>query len=233
MAAIVRLDFTPPIEPDVVALHIYEGATKDGSFAEIDTVENVGTYPSYISYFTTPNASSTTNWFTIAWENIEGYLFPASEPIQGGTQTLVLVITDRVLQRDPDLDEAVVSQIAEWVIGKTKKTEDAFDPALTATLDELEGMTLLTLARSYLALSGPATSEDSYTAGLVSQKASTGRSLQSFQALVKWLVDEANKLLGWNWSVVMLLEDIDPTGLGTSSAINWDQSRLALTVNFE
>lgn len=230
--ASVALRFVPPRAENLTKLRIFESTTKEGTFTVIEEITGVGDYPDYIDNYTTDEAGALDNWFAIQWVDDKGAVSELSVPVQGNTENLVSTVSDRVLQRDAALDEVVVIQVSEWVVGKTKNTEEPYDPLLTATLNELEGMTLLALARSYLSLAGSTTSEDTYTAGLVSQKVSSG-SLQTVQGVVKWLIDEANKLLGWNWTVVMLLEDIDPVGIGTVSTINFDQSRLALTINFE
>jgi hypothetical protein len=41
-----------------LGLHIWEGATADGEFNEIDSTTQVGTSPHYIDQFTTNNAIS-------------------------------------------------------------------------------------------------------------------------------------------------------------------------------
>ena len=74
-------------------------------------------------------------------------------------------------------------------------------------------------------------SSDSYTAGLVSQKSQTGG--QDKMKFLGDLIAQAGVYLGIPEALVMQLADIDPVGLGTVSSVNFDQSRLALTINFE
>lgn len=227
----VRLDFQPPSQPDLAKLHIYEGVTEDGPFNEIDLVAAIGAYPNYISYYTTNNAVLTTHWFAIAWETAEGIVGEMSASIQGGTGTLVNDVLNRVLLRDPSLNEAIVTQSAEYVISMAMNTVNPYDPDLTATYRQLEGLTLLTLARASIQTMIAGGNSESYTAGLVSQKSASGSTANEKQ--IEWLTKEANRLLGINFTVVMLMEEIDVTGLNTQTSISFDQSRLALTVNFE
>src|SRR5262245_28257796 len=102
--ATVRLDFTPPGIPDVTKLHIEEAPASGGPFVEIEQVAS-GTYPNYISYYVTQNASSATYWFRIRWETSQGAFTPYSGALQGGTKTLVQEIVDRVMLRNPSLNE--------------------------------------------------------------------------------------------------------------------------------
>lgn len=230
----VKLDFVPPIADDITTLHIYESVLQDGPFNEIEVVTPVGTYPDYITDYTTSNALSITDWFSIAWENVDGILGPRAAPIKGGTRTPVQEILDRVLQRDPSLSEAIVVQSAEFVISYVMNVLDPYDPTITMTPNQLEGITLMTMARASIQrFLVSASSSSSYTAGLVSQKADSSSSTQSLDRLIEWLTAEANRLLGISNSLVMVLEDIDPTGMGGVSSIQWDHSRLALTVNYE
>src|SRR5262245_35971053 len=102
--ASVRLDFTPPGIPDVIELHVEEAPDSGGPFVQIDTADS-GTYPNYISSYTTQLATSTTYWFRIRWETLQGVFTPYSAPLQGGTKTLVQEIVDRVMLRNPSLNE--------------------------------------------------------------------------------------------------------------------------------
>lgn len=230
--ASVRLDFTPPQEPDVVALRIYESDEKDGVYVQIERVAGIGLYPYYISYYTTALASDANGWFRIAWESVGGLVGPQSPAVQGGATSPLAQIVQRVMLRDATLDENIAVQSAEFVISEVMKTEDPADPALILTIRQKEAITLLTLARasiqSYISASSDS---ESYTAGLVSQKSSNEST--DLEKLIGYLTKEANRLLGIGNSYIFVMPDIDPTGLGTQTSINWDHTRLALTVNYE
>ena len=53
MPVSVRLDFTPPSQPNMATLFVEEAPAKEGPFAAIDQTTAVGTYPNYISSYTT------------------------------------------------------------------------------------------------------------------------------------------------------------------------------------
>jgi hypothetical protein len=213
--ASVRLDFIPPDTPGITKLHIYESPTLNGVFNEIETVTSVGSYPTYITYHTTKLANDIADWFAIQWEDADGALSGLSQPIQGGTTTLVQQIVSRVMLRDPFADENIAAQEAEAVIEDVFITTDAYlvDPSIV-TAKQKSGITFLTLARVYLSsiiTSLSSGSLQSYTAGLVSQSAgsqsqtqnSTG--LQNIQQLIEW----ANRDLGISYSVLLLMKEID------------------------
>lgn len=228
----VRLDFVPPSDPDIAKLHIYESVAEEGPYNEIEVVTAIGTYPNYITRYTTDQATAVDRWFAIAWETTAGIVGDQSAGLQGGTRTLVHEVFSRVLQRDATQSEAIVVQSAEYVIAEFMGVADPYDLAREdVTYRQLEGLTLMTLARSYIQTFLAGSSSDSYTAGLVSQRSESGSGLD--EKKLKWLTDEANKLLGISNSLVMVLEDIDPTGLGTSTSISWDHSRQAVTLNYE
>lgn len=227
--ATVVIDFTPPEIPGIEALRIYECATKEGSYAQIERTTDIGTYPAYITRYTTVLASSATDWFKIAWENTEGAITVESQPVQGGTTTLVNELVNRVMLRDPALNEVVVTQVAEAVIQIVMGAEDPYDPTLTATPAQLEGMTLMILARSNMhMIMLTNSSSEGYTAGLISIKSSSSSKSQTSTDLIEWLLNEANNLLGLNYSVIMLMEDISING--AVSGWELDQSRLVVQV---
>lgn len=228
MASVI-LDFLPLT--GYTKLHIFESATLGGApGALLETVVVDPNNPP--TKYTTSLAASNVSWFSIQWEDDKGGKSPLSDPVQGGTFSLVSKIVNRVLLRDPSLDELVVTETAEWVITKVMRVTNPYDvDPDTATMDQIEAMTLLTLARSHIqSVISSASSGESYTAGLVSQKSDTGKTQQNLKDLIKYLTAEANSLLGWNFSIVMLLEDIDPTGTGNISTISYDHSRLLLDV---
>jgi hypothetical protein len=237
--AIVALDFTPPQDPNIVSLHILEAATKDGPWSEIEVVTSIGTAPNYITRYTTDQANSLTDWFAIQWEDDKGALSAVSEGIQGGTETVVSILTDRVMLRDPTLNEIVVSQEAEGVVASVLKTTDplSIDPA-NVSADQVTGMTFLVMGRAYISkvvTESSSASGTGYTAGLVSQTASsTAQTRQQANVLdtIDWLLKQANIFLGTNLSLVLELEDGDPTGAfvvsgvdGLVSSLEWDVSR--------
>jgi hypothetical protein len=214
----VPLDFTPPTEPDITKLHIEEATAMIGPFSEIEVVTSIGAYPDYITRYTTTLASSLNNWFRIRWENSKGAYSPYSNPIQGGTTTLVQEIIDRVMLRDPLADENITKQEAEAVIEDVLYVTDpyAVDPTLV-TAKQKSGITFLTLARVYLSsivTSISAGDTSSYTAGLVSQSSGTNSQSQISQGLsnIQQLIEWANRDLGLDYSVVMLLAEIDVAG---------------------
>lgn len=227
MASVI-LDFVPPLSPGVTKLHIYEAPTQGGVFSPIETVEDVGTYPTYISQYSTDQATSTDNWFAIQWEDDKGVRGDLSAPIQGNTTTLIGRIVSRVLLRDPTIDENVAVQEAEAAVAAYYGVDDPYT-ITTFTYPEISGLTWLTMARAYigsLVVSGSA--GDSYTAGLVSQKSSSGSTADKSK-MVEEFINLANSALGLNLTYVALLQDIDPLGIGTVSAIEYDQSRLTIT----
>lgn len=227
--ASVPLRFVPPNDKDLTTLLIFEGLASDGPFTQIESVSAIGTYPNFITEYTTDQAVSDNNWFSIRWIDNKNAMTEFSNPVRGHTQTLIGKLTSNVLLRDPTLDDNVVSQVAEWVVARVMNTEEPWALAVSdATFAQVEGMTLLILARSTLHSLISSSSGESYTAGLVSQK--SGGSTMLNRDLIKALVDEANMLLGISFTVVMLLEDIDPTGMGTVSTIGVDQSRLLISI---
>jgi hypothetical protein len=227
--ASVALDFLPPTNPDIVSLSIFEGTSKDGEFTLIETVTEIGEYPGYLTRYTTDQAISTADWFRIQWVDNKGAATDFSGAVQGGTFLLVSKLIDRVMLRDATLDENLVAQVCEWVVSRFFVTETPYDAAIVATYAQLEGLTLLSLARAQLHSLAQTQTDESYTAGLVSQKSGVG-SLASKKVLISTLVSEANALLGINCSIVLLLEDIDPTGTNNASSINVDISRLLIDI---
>jgi len=226
----VRLDFSAPNLPDLAKLHIYEGTTPTGVFSEIEEVADIGDYPDYISYYTTQNAASVDNWFAIEWEVTGGAFLGLSQAVPGNAQTLVGKIVERVMLRDPSLDELIVTQEAETAVSMYFNTNTPLSVLASDTsLQILAGLVLLTIVMSSLTLVVAQGSSEDYTAGLVSQKSGTNM-LQANRAAMEALLKRANELLGLNYTLVMLLEDIDPTGTGARSSIEWDQSRLLVTI---
>ena len=168
----VKLNFVPPIDNDVFALRIYESSGPDGVFTEIERTESIGTYPSYITDYTTDQALLATDWFAIAWENVDNIVGEMSQAIQGGTTTVVGEIVSRCLLRDPSLNENVLTQEAEGAVYAYYGV-DPYDPEIQPTPNEYSGLTLITMARTMmftLASSSAASgATSSWVAGLVSR----------------------------------------------------------------
>jgi hypothetical protein len=211
----VRLDFTPPGIQSVIKLHVEEAPAKTGPFSEIDSTTSVGLYPTYISWYTTQLATDLNYWFRIRWETSDGVFTPYSEALQGGTKTLVQEIVDRVLLRNPSLNENIVTQEAQAVVSEVMGTQDPNSVQVEeATYVQLRGMTNMTLARSliatYLATGGGTNS--GFTAGLVSIKSGTSGAdpTKAIEALLK----SANNDLGKSYSLVLLMAAVDPGGYG-------------------
>ena len=210
--ASVPLRFTPPEIEDVVELKIWESPTQGGTYTEIDSVTPVGSYPDYISHYTTQNATSKFYWFAISWVDSKGAETDLSQPMQGGEETLVGKIVTRVMQRDPTVSVNIATQEAEAAISKYFNVVDPFsiDPA-TVSPSILSGLTNLTLVRSYLTrIITSSGSSSKWTAGIVSMDDSsqTKGQVANIEALMKL----ANADLGLQYSVVLLMEEITVAG---------------------
>jgi hypothetical protein len=223
----ISLQFVSPDNDNLAALKIWEAPSQDGPFDVIETVTDIGIWPNYIDEYTSANVvNPISDWFAISWVDDKGAETEISAAIQGGTSTAVWKLVQRLLQREPSIDERVAVQVAEYVISVAKHTEDPYDPTLTFTYRQWEGMTLLAQARAAIQSFASGESE-SYTAGLVSQKSTSGGTDKD---KITWLLQQANALLGISMNWIMLLEDVDPMGLGTVSTIGIDQSRLLLSI---
>lgn len=218
----VTLDFIPPDADDIAALIINESVSKGGPFVQIERTTAIGVAPNYITRYTTANAASETDWFTIQWENAAGDVGEMSAPWQGGTTSLVQKIIDRVRERDSTLDERVVAQEAEGAIQMLLgDNADPYDPTLSVSYRQLNGLVYLVLARALIvtAITTQAGSIESATMGLVSFRNQTGRKTT---VDVASLIDLANKELGIATSFVLQLGDIEDT----YSTDFYDHSRL-------
>jgi len=210
--ASVRLDFIPPSLEGVTRLHIEEAPGQDGPFAQIELVTPVGTYPNYISYYTTQLATDVNYWFRIAWETADGVWTPYSQALQGGTRTLVQEIVDRVMLRNPSLNEIIVTQEAQAVIAGVYNTDDPNSISVEDSNPvEIRGMTNMTLARSLIATSlASGGTASGFTAGLVSIK--SGSTSADPTKAIEALIKAAQEDLGGGTSLVLLMSEIDPTG---------------------
>lgn len=225
MATPIRLDFTPPSEPDLVSLHVEEAPADTGPFAEIQVITAIGSPPDYIS-FATVDATSPSDWFRIRWQNAGGAFTPYSEAIQGGTTTLVQTIVDRAMMRNPTADERVVTQAAEQIIQSVMKVDDPYNVTLTANYSQLEGMTLLVLVRTAISTMSAGGNASSFTAGLISMKQDTGTAQENS---LKMMMDEAGRLLGIGKSKIgQLAAPVIAQGLAVP--VDADISRLIVEI---
>jgi hypothetical protein len=217
----VHLDFVPPQIPDIVKLRIYESVAQTGPFNLIEEITNVGTYPTYLTRYTTDLANSVDNWFAIEWEDSKGYRTPISNSVKGNTVTALGELVQRVMLRDPNLNEEIVRQEAEAALAEYYGVTDVstIDPS-TVPPQIWTGLALYALVRSYLFadLTG-ASSGESYTAGLVSQKSDSSTAKRDLTAWLK----EANKILGRDYSILMVMEELDYAG---NTVVAIDQTRL-------
>jgi len=79
--ATVKLYFEPYPENDANGLIIEESIDGVGSWNEIEDIVAVGTYPNWISSYTTTNATDVDYWFRIAWK-VGGIPQGYSDPLQ-------------------------------------------------------------------------------------------------------------------------------------------------------
>ena len=220
--ASVRLDFVPPTDPDLVELRIYEAEDKDGPYSLIESISAIGEYPNYLSTYTTAMATAQDYWFAIDWFDAKGGNYGMSEGIQGGFQTLLGEIVQRVMIRDPSINENIVYDEAEAVL-------EGFLPAGTdvqnAHVDETNarersGLTLLTQARCYLF--DLSEGKTKYTVGLVSQETGDSRSLKSVQEMLRM----AESMMGLSYSTILQMASIEIGANG--QIIGIDRTRLLI-----
>ena len=219
----VRLNFVPPSVPDIASLHIYEAPSSGGPWTEIEQVPV--TPPDYISEYTTDKAASVNDWFAIDWYDAKGGHLGISAPVQGGTEYLVGELIERVMLRDPSLDENVIRQEAEAVVQLYYNADPYTLLVSDASYIELSGLTLLTLARCWIfQLASGAT--QSYVAGLVSQ---TSSSQQQQSKNIADLLKAAERMLGLSGSRILQLAEVDIAG-GTATTTLPDESRLLVEI---
>jgi hypothetical protein len=209
--ASVTLEFLTPLDNDIVALRVYEAGTSAGPFNQIERTTAVGVFPTYIRTYTSALAAVATDWFAIAWENAGGVVSPLSQPVQGGHSSLVGVITDRVMLRDPALNNDVVEQEAEFAIGDYFRVDPfSVDPD-SVTWRVMRGLITMTLVRSYINRMISLTAQNKWQAGLVSMDTSTGSGGSTEKAIERMLV-LANQDLNRTYSVILLLQDVAVAG---------------------
>jgi hypothetical protein len=227
--ASVMLDFVKPEEPDLVKLEIYESASKDGPLALIESLDEteIGTYPDYITRWTTQNATSELNWFAIRWMNSGGAYSDYSPRVQGGTETAVAEVTARIQQRDPMISESIAFQEASAVVFEYFSSVDV--PLSQVNPSQLSGLTMLALARTYVtSITTSSTSADQWTAGLVSLKSGTSGSSQTVKN-IDALMKQAAMLLGVSYSRVCQMIPYPLPG-SWGEIQSWDTSRLLIEV---
>jgi hypothetical protein len=206
----IPLTFVPPDVENLVEMKIWEGATATGTFSTIETVTEIGSYPTYIDNYTTDQATSETDWFALSWVDDKGAETELTQAIQGGVKTLVSEITQRCLQRMPRLSLQVVTQEAEGSIQVyLGESTDPYDPDL---LDETSyrqknGLTYMTIARTLMGEMLMTSAVQQAQMGLISFKsANTTQLLKNIQELIRL----AESDLGISGSRVMDMERILP-----------------------
>lgn len=224
----VFLDFTPPDRDDLEKLHIFEATSVNGPWALIETVDEIGSYPDYISNYTTELATNSINWFSIQWEDDKGAKTDQSNAIQGGTETLVGDIVSRVHVRDASLDEQVVLQETEAILERYFNTNPYTVPADSIGYATKNSLAKIIHAKSMFTTVLVSTgSANSWTAGLVSMKSSTDT--KSNLDIIKYLMQEAARELGLGISIVAQMARLEIAG-GFSEIVSADISRLLIEV---
>lgn len=230
--ASVHLEFSAPVDENIVALRIYEATTPTGMFTQIERVTAIGSYPSYITEYTTTMAASLADSFAITWEDSEGVESPMSNSVPGGTNTLVGILTDRVMQRDSSLNRGVVTQEAEAaIVTYFGDNVDPYDPSLPSSTGYriINGLTYMVMARTMMAELITSSTVNQATLGLVSFKADTSTASLSD---IKALMELAQKDLGINGSMVMSMPQLCQNYGGVNYAKTYYDS-FARYFNFE
>lgn len=225
--ASVPLKFIPPDEPGWTTLHILESPTQLGTYTEIESVPS-GT-PNYIDSYTTDQATAVDNWFAIFWTDAKGAKTETSAGVQGGTETLVGVLVQRMLLRDPTINENIAAQEAEAAISSYFVVDDPSTiDASTVNPKILQGLTLLAMAWGYTVTQATSGTVQKFTAGLVSLD--TGSTATKTTANIDQLLKLANNLLGRNFSMIMRLKEITVAGVTTSLISTVDLSRTMIEI---
>lgn len=210
MAASQSFAFIPPDTPGITTLHVEEAPSASGSWLEIDTTTAVGTFPGYISTYSTDSAFDATDWFRIRWSDGAGAFTPYSQPLKGTSSTVVGEIVKRAKQRNRRLDTNVLSQEAEAVIQYVLGNHvDPYDTTLLATLTyrQLNGLTYLTMANTMIATDlGGGQNVASAGIGLVQFKSE--QSSKSSATEIAALIELANAALNITTSFVLQIETI-------------------------
>jgi len=220
--ATVKFNFVLPDDPRITAIRIYESSHHEGPWGIIETVTAIGTYPDFITTYTTDEAINAYDWFSLSTINDVGVESTLSDPQRIIDTSLVDVITDRVQSRGVAVDEVVIRQEAEAVIEQYFRANPySIDPS-TVSFQVQSGLTYLTMAR--LLIGQLSTGESSsWVAGLVSMKQGS-TSEDSIEALLTL----AGQLLGFGFSVVARMATPEIAG-GLSKVIEYNISRLQVT----
>lgn len=218
--ASITLKFIPPDAPDVVALRIYESPVAGGPWTQIERTTSVGTYPAYITSYTTASAVSASDFFAIAWEDVAGAVGSMSEGMQGGTSTLLSEVVDQALERAPNMDPSIVAQEAEAVIWYYAQVDPHEPRPSWMTNLYVTGLSYMTLAQSIpfqtISTEIAGGSADQWTAGLVSMKKSATTSSSStggpVEKLALWLERMGKRYMGISDSRVLQMKEIQVAG---------------------
>jgi hypothetical protein len=207
----VELQFLPAEEEGMVTLHVEQSSLQGGPFTEIQSFP-AGTYPNYIHEAVVTNATDPSYWFRIRWEDASGNYTPFSDPVQGGTTSIVAQVMNRVILRDPSVETLIAGQEAEAAVSEYFNVDDPYSVEASKVNPRiLSGLTLLTLARAYtVRLITGAGQTARWSAGLISMQSGT-TSTQSWDAIDK-MVTLANRELQRNYSAVLLLNEITVGG---------------------
>lgn len=229
--ATVILDFVPPEHEGYTTLQVWESATEQtapGALAQSFAVDPVN----YPTRMTVTNAASATNWFSIRWLDAAGGATPYSDPIQGGTTTLVGILVNRIMLRVPSANENIILQTVEAVVAEVMGTSDPYsvDPA-TVSYRLMEGMTMFAMGRALMyemAESSRSTTGSGWTAGLVAMKSDSGSSVEINRGTIDWFLKEAARLLGLSYSRIAYMDIV--INQGFSEIVTADISRLLIEV---
>lgn len=211
MTVTVQLSVTPPPVEDIGSLAVYESANPTGPFSLVQTIIDIGVYPDWLTLYDVTDAISIDDWFAIQWADIDGaWITPLSPPFRAGQDSLVILVVDRVLQRDRAIDRNTAQQEAEaaieYVFNKNPYGVDlSIDVPENNMYRFLNGLTYLVMARSYLVLAATQESVESATIGMVSFKTATG-GVKDID--IQSLLDRANIDLGIQTSLVLQMEDV-------------------------
>jgi len=202
----VPLGFLPPSQPNMVKLHILESSSPDGPFYEIESTDQIGSYPDYISFFETTKANNSQDYFSIIWEDSKGALTPTSSPIQGGRKTLLGEVVERVMIRNPELDKNVVGEEAAAIIERALHISPFITDYAYLTRSQILGLVYVTLASTLFSeLVSEGYTDIDYTAGLISEKANSN--LTSISETIQKLEKRGMRLLHMPGSLIATVND--------------------------
>lgn len=219
----LTIDFTPPEDPDYVALHVEEAPTAEGIYDALPAIVVAYPYPTKVRV----NVTNANDWFRVRWENSSGGFTPYSDPVPGGVTTFISKVINRVMLRMPNADESIITQEAETVIESVLGV-DPYDQATDLKYRTWSGLTLLTMARVQLSSLIAQTGQSaSFTAGLVSMKtdSKTALTLDGINDMIR----TAMGLLGLRTGVVAQMV-VDMPSYALPRPVMADISRLRIDV---